>query len=71
MNFSVVIRKKEIAYRRADSHEREVLRTRLRLGGNSARCRRRAITCLRKNALFAARILTPLPASANDTGPIV
>ena len=39
-------------------HDGEVLRTRLRLCRNFARCRRLAtdaITCSRKNALFVAR----------------
>ena len=37
-----VIRKKKIAYRWADSYESDILRTRLRRGGNPARCRRQA-----------------------------
>ncbi len=53
-----VIRKKKIAYRWSDSHESDVLRTPFRCGGNSARCLCQAtdaITCSRKNAVFAAR----------------
>ena len=34
-----VNRKKKIAYRWADSYESDILRTRLRRGGNPARCR--------------------------------
>ena len=37
-----VICKKKIAYRGADSYESDILRTRLRRGGNPARCRRQA-----------------------------
>ena len=51
-----VTRKKKIVYQRADSHESNVLRTRFRRGGNSARCHGQATSNLKRPG---APVLSP------------